>query len=487
MIHAETIILILSVIYYIIIIVLVVKILLENRKPIYSAALIGMLIVFPIVGLILFMFLAYKMNKSTFVSKKWHQERKKIGLWKSEMYAQIEEKSTKRNSPIKEWNKIINMLYLFDNASPTYNNDVKLLINGEEFYANLIEDLKNAKNHIHLEFYIFDNDDIGNEIINILLQKVQEGVKIRFIIDSFGSRSINKKMFKLLRENNIEVFSFLPLFTPKLFRFVNIRDHRKLVVIDGDIAYTGGMNIADRYINNGNPRNKRFWRDTAVRVCGDAVKSFQLQFFNIWKFVSKQEEIFEMEIYSGNYTTEKECITQLVDSGPDSEYQSILNTLFIAITNAEKEIMIETPYFSPPDEIIMALQNAALSGVDVKIIIPERSDNKITTSASYSYIDSLASVGVKFYIYKKGFIHSKVTIVDNTFSTVGSTNYDYRSFNSNYELNAIFYDKHFNSEMRKMFNDDLTNCEQIILSEWKKRSLFVKIRDSICRLFAPLL
>ncbi|MDR2085089.1 MAG: cardiolipin synthase [Bacteroidales bacterium] len=487
MLHVDKILLILSIIYYIIIIAIVIKVLLENRKPIYSAALIGLLIVFPIVGLILFLFLAYKMNKSTFVSKKWHSERRKISLWKTEMYSMIEEKSTKRNSPFKEWNKIINMLFLFDNASPTYYNDIKLLINGEEFYKHLIKDLKDAKKHIHLEFYIFDNDVIGNEILNILIQKVNEGVKVRFIIDSFGSRSINKKMFRLLRENNIEVFSFLPIFTPKLFRFVNIRDHRKLVVIDGNIAYTGGMNIADRYINNGNPKNKRFWRDTAVRVCGDAVKSFQLQFFNIWKFVSKQNNDFESEIFSGDFSTEKECIVQLVDSGPDSEYQSILNTLFIAITNAEKEILIETPYFAPPDEIIMALQNAALSGVDVKIIIPKKSDNKITTSATNSYIDSLASVGVKFYIYKKGFIHSKITIVDNSLSTIGSTNYDYRSFFSNYELNALFYDKHFNTEMRKMFQSDLESCDLLVLSEWKKRSIGTKIKESICRLFAPLL
>ena len=488
MLRIEGILLILAVIYYIVIIAVVVKVLLENRKPVYSAALIGMLTVFPVLGLILYLFLAYKMNKSTFVSKKWHKERRKISLWKTEMYSTIEQKtSTKRYSPFKEWNKIINMLYLFDNTTTTYHNDVKLLINAEDFFHHLINDIKNAKKHIHLEFYVFDNDDIGQEIINLLIQKVKEGVKVRFIIDSFGSRSINKKMFKLLKDNNIEVFSFLPLFTPRMFRFVNIRDHRKLVVIDGEIAYTGGMNIADRYRNNGNPRNKRFWRDTGVRICGDAVKSFQLQFFNIWKFVSKQTDDFEAEIFSGEFTTEKECIIQLVDSGPDSEYQSILNTFFIAITNAEKEIFIETPYFSPPDEIIMALKNAALSGVEVVIIIPEKSDSKIASYSTNSYIDNLASVGVKFYIYKKGFLHSKVTLVDNSLSTVGSTNYDYRSFFSNYELNAVFYDKHFNTEMRKMFFEDLKNCEELVLSDWKKRPIMTKIKESVCRLFAPLL
>lgn len=478
---------ILTAFYYIIIIAIVIKILLENRKPIYSTALIALLIVFPIIGLILFFFLAYKMNKSTFVSKKWHNERKEIQEWKKDMYEKIEDKISNTRTKLKEWNKIINMLYLFDKASPTYNNNIEILINGENFFYKLKKDLLNAKKHIHLEFYVFDNDIIGNEIINILINKAKEGVKIKCIIDSFGARAINKKLFKLLRANNIETYSFLPLFTPKLFRFVNIRDHRKLVVIDGKTAYTGGINVADRYINT--PKAKhRYWRDTGVRITGDSVKSFQLQFFNIWKFVSKQQNDFVDEIFTEeDNNINNNCVIQLADSGPDSEYQSIFNSLFIAITNAQKDILIQTPYFAPPEELYMAIQNAALSGINVKIIIPEFSDNAIVTNATRSYIDSLLNVGVEFYMYQKGFIHSKVIIIDDLLSSIGSTNFDFRSFFSNYELNVMIFNSKINKEFKQMFFDDLNDCKKLNYQDWKKRHLTTKIKESICRLFAPIL
>ncbi|MDD4141579.1 MAG: cardiolipin synthase [Bacteroidales bacterium] len=481
---------ILSIIYYLIIIFIIIRILLENRKPIYSAALIGLMIVLPVVGLIIFFFVAYKMNKSSFVSKKWHSERKDIQAWKESTYTNIEKHQKRGKTPFKEWNKIINMLFLYEKSTPTYYNDVEVLINGEEFFPRLIEDLSNAIKQIHIEFYVFENDKIGNEILKVLFRKAEEGVKIRFIIDSFGSRSMNKKMFKLLRDNNIEVFSFLPLFTPKLFRFMNIRDHRKLVTIDGNIAYTGGINVADRYINNKNyptKKEKRFWRDTQIRVCGEAVKSFQLQFFNIWKFVSKQQNDFFEEIVYSTYKTENECITQLMDSGPDSEFKSILNTLFLAFTNAEKEILIQTPYFCPPDELYTAIQNAALSGVTVKIIIPEISDNKIVTDAARSYVEGLLSANVQFFMYTKGFIHSKIMIVDDSLSTVGSTNLDYRSFSSNYEMNAVFYNKEINQQLKSVFNNDLKECTQIDLNTWKHRPFFKVLEESVARLFAPLI
>ncbi|MGI6717724.1 MAG: cardiolipin synthase [Bacteroidales bacterium] len=483
------IILILTIAYYIVIVAIVIKILLENRKPIYSASLITMIVAIPIVGLILFFFVGYKMNKSEFVSKKWHKDRREIEKWKTTMYDKISQKQQHEiHDPSKEWNKIIKMLYINDNAALTYYNDVELLINGENTFPQIIEDLKNAKHHIHIEYYIFEQDEVGNEILNILFQKAKEGVKIRFIIDSFGSRAINKKTFKLLKDNDIEVYSFLPLFTPKLFRYVNIRDHRKLILIDGRIAYTGGINISKRYSNLEEYNNKRYWRDTHIKITGDAVKSFELQFFNIWKFVSKQKEDFFNEIFTcTEQITTNRVVTQLVDSGPDSEYQSVLNFLQIAITNAQKEILIQTPYFLPPEELYSALVTSALSGIKIKIMIPKVCDYKMVTYASRSYLERLANIGVEFYFYTKGFLHSKVFIFDDTLSSVGSTNFDFRSFFANYELNAIFYSNKMNSKFKEMFEQDLLDCEKLIPSEWKKRPFPQKFAESFFRLFAPLL
>ncbi|WP_316929644.1 cardiolipin synthase [Winogradskyella psychrotolerans] len=378
--------------------------------------------------------------------------------------------------------KVIPLLYNNDKSKLTINNDLKLIKNGDEKFKLLFKDIEEAEHHIHLEYFIIKDDKIGTELLDLLCKKASEGLEIRIAIDDVGS-SITSKMKRKLKDCGIEMHPFMPVRFSNSTGKMNYRDHRKIVVIDGKIGYVGGINVSDDYVN---ANNNRYWRDTHVRIVGEAVKQLQILFFTTWDFVSGGElEI--SKTYFPKHNCEENIPLQIAASGPDTDWSNIMEAIFVAITNADDHVYITTPYFIPNSEIVTALQVLARSNKEVKIIVPKKSDSWIAEYATNSYLEMLLEAGVEVYRYTKGFIHAKTMVVDGVFCTVGTTNMDYRSFNINFEVNALIYNKKISSELTEFFNDDLKHCEKLELNSWKNRSKRTKLIEAVARLMAPIL
>ncbi|EPR73597.1 Cardiolipin synthetase [Winogradskyella psychrotolerans RS-3] len=377
---------------------------------------------------------------------------------------------------------MIPLLYNNDKSKLTINNDLKLIKNGDEKFKLLFKDIEEAEHHIHLEYFIIKDDKIGTELLDLLCKKASEGLEIRIAIDDVGS-SITSKMKRKLKDCGIEMHPFMPVRFSNSTGKMNYRDHRKIVVIDGKIGYVGGINVSDDYVN---ANNNRYWRDTHVRIVGEAVKQLQILFFTTWDFVSGGElEI--SKTYFPKHNCEENIPLQIAASGPDTDWSNIMEAIFVAITNADDHVYITTPYFIPNSEIVTALQVLARSNKEVKIIVPKKSDSWIAEYATNSYLEMLLEAGVEVYRYTKGFIHAKTMVVDGVFCTVGTTNMDYRSFNINFEVNALIYNKKISSELTEFFNDDLKHCEKLELNSWKNRSKRTKLIEAVARLMAPIL
>lgn len=383
---------------------------------------------------------------------------------------------------LDEKSKLIPLLYNSDKSKLTINNDVTLIKNGDKKFQLLFEDLKKAEHHVHLEYFIIKDDNIGTDFLDLLCKKAKEGVEIRIIIDDVGS-SISSKMKRKLKDCGVEMHSFMPVLFSKFTGQMNYRDHRKIIVIDGKIGYIGGVNVSDQYVN---ANNKRYWRDTHIRIIGEAVKQLQILFFTTWDFVVDDNIDISKE-YFPEHNCEENIPLQIAASGPDTDWSNIMEAMFVAITNAEDYIYITTPYLIPNSEIITALQVAARSNIDVKIVVPKSSDSWIAEYATNSYLEPLLEAGVEIYHYTKGFIHAKTMVVDGVFSTVGTANMDYRSFNINFEVNALVYNSKISKQLIELFKGDINDSEKIDIETWKNRSKKTKMIEATARLMAPLL
>lgn len=459
----------------------VVTILLKKVNPTKALSYIIGLLALPFIGLIVYYLFGQEYRKTKIFSRK--------NILNQSVVKNIQEKLEldhktidKVDDLLDQKSKLIPLLYNNEKSKLTINNDVKLIKNGDEKFKLLFKDIKEAKHHIHLEYFVIKDDKIGSELLNLLCEKSKDGLEIRIAIDDVGS-SISSKMKRQIKQAGIEMNSFMPVMFTKFTGQMNYRDHRKIVVIDGKIGYVGGINVSDNYVN---ANNTRYWRDTHIRVVGETVKQLQILFFTTWDFVSKgQTEI------SNAYFPEHDCVEnvplQLAASGPDTDWSNIMEAIFVAITNAEDHIYITTPYFIPNSEIVTALQVASRSNITVKIIIPKKSDSWIAEYATNSYLQLLLEAGVEVYQYTKGFIHAKTMVVDGVFSTIGTTNMDYRSFNINFEVNALVYNKKISSELTQFFIDDLKDCHQLQSELWQNRSKRTKLIEAVARLMAPLL
>ena len=375
------------------------------------------------------------------------------------------------------------LLSIFASQSPyTHNNSVMAFHDGMSKFDALFEDIKNAKKFIHLEYYIFNDDVLGNKIIAMLCEKLKEGVEVKLLIDGIGNIPHRKKLTKPLIEAGGEFAYFL---SPIFFR-INNRDHRKIAVIDGNIGYIGGINIGDEYI--GNSKEYGYWRDSHIRVEGDSVHLMEVRFISDWNFCTKGERIKVEEKYFPPINPVKNGIPiQIISSGADSVFDGIQQSYFKMITEANESIYIETPYFVPDDSILEALKIAALSGHDVKIIIPYKPDHIIVKPAALSYIGELLEAGVKCYLYKSGFIHSKVITMDSMITSVGTANMDIRSFKLNFEVNAFIYDRKITEEFNNAFERDLRSCIELTPADYMRMGRVERMKEAFCRLISPML
>jgi cardiolipin synthase A/B len=461
----------------------ILMILLENKNPTKSIAYIMLLALVPVLGLVVYYFFGRDYRKQKLFSIKGAVDGPVIESFWTDNNRELEKRVEQTEKKFGDLIVPARLIFNQHQGFLTLNNSIKLLLNGEAKFPEVLKSLEQAQHHIHMEYYIFCYDDVGKKIVDILIRKVKEGVEVRLIIDDFGSTK-NKKMVRRLRKAGVPVHRFMPVAFP-FFAQANFRNHRKIIVVDGRIGFEGGINIDERYLNNG--KHKLFWRDTHIKIEGPLVNQLQMQFLLSWHFTSKKKFPFERPYFGNQFDIQGRATATLVASGPDSTRPHCMEAILAAITQAREKIWIVTPYFIPTDQIITALQMAVSNGIEVKMILPGKSDSHIVKHASLSYIAPLLKSGIKIYFYNKGFAHAKTMTFDNQLAIIGTANMDTRSFYINFEIAALIYDEKLCGEVDESFINDLNDSEEIMLARWSKRSLYNRLLDSLCRLLAPLL
>ncbi|MBZ4687058.1 MAG: cls [Clostridiales bacterium] len=469
-----------TVIFSLTVIFIATVIILENRNPSITLSWLLVLLFIPVLGLIFYLTFGRNYRKKKLVKDKEILNDQLNELVEQQMHVVSNEFSFSETHSI---NRLVKLILKSSNSPFTKNNTAKVLTNGEETFSEIIEELKKAKNHIHLEYYIIQDDEIGHKIKDILVERACSGVEVRVIYDGVGSRKLSLKYITQLKNAGVKVKCFLPVVMPFLNSKINYRNHRKIIVIDGKVGFVGGLNIGDEYLG----KNARigFWRDTHLKLMGDSVYFLQNIFVQDWHFIGGDW------LHGKNYFPEVErcgnTMVQIAASGPDSEWETIMQAYFTTITSAKKNIYITSPYLIPDDSILMALKTAALSGVDVRIIVPGKPDKRIVYWASHSYFEELLEAGVKIYKYNRGFIHAKLLLVDGTVASIGTANMDIRSFKFNFEVNALVYDEAVYKRLEKDFYTDIEYSDEVTLEEFINRPLLDKIKESGARLLSPLL
>lgn len=470
---------------YLYIFVMIIYLLLDNRE---TATTLSWLLIFfflPFVGLVLYFLLGRGMR--TRVKKKLVPQNLEDRLQYSNeqliarQEKEIENLHAEYDSP--ENRKLIRLLTHNSDSVLTRNNHVQVFFNGEDKFGTLIQDLSAAENYIHMEYFIWQDDSFTEKVVDILQQKVRQGVAVRVLYDVVGNY-LSKRYLKRLRKSGIKIYPYYNFKSPLKIHTLNYRNHRKIIIIDGSTGYLGGMNMGEEYIDGGS----RFstWRDTHIRIQGESVAVLQGVFSVSWSNTTK--EILDMremipQIISASSVTR----LQVTTSGPDSQWDSIRQLYFLLISSAEKFIFIHTPYFIPDASIVMALKTAALSGIDVRIMLTGVVDKRIPYWAAQTYLKDLLEAGVSFYYYTKGFMHAKTIVVDARTCSVGSANLDIRSLELNYEINALIYDKAISQQLEHIFYRDMKSARPFTLADYNKIHRLKQLRNSLTRLFAPLL
>ncbi len=458
---------------------------LEKRKPENIIAWLTALTFLPIIGFLFYIVFGSGLSVRTrrMIKKKRISERDIIRNIKG--IQTLEE--AKVDGILKDDQELVSLCYSYG-SYPLPGNDIKIYTNGSDKLADLKKDLLNAKKSINIEYYIFANDKTGNDIMKILCQKASEGVDVKLIYDSIGSRKAPRRFFKKLEDAGGQVGEFFPPFMH--IRLINLklnyRNHRKVVVVDGKIGYTGGINIRNDHL--GLDKKLKPWRDTHIRVEGAGVYALQNIFLDDWRYCKNDNTPLRLYLENGYFpspTIKGNATTQLVTSGPDSAVPKILEAYVKMITNAKKRVYIQTPYFIPDDVFISALRIAVKSGIDVRIMVPKIPDKKTVYLATLSYLKEVAELGIKIYLYN-GFLHSKTLLVDDNKLSIGTCNTDNRSFRLNFEDTVIIYSKELNKQHRDIFEDDIKHSQQVDLNYFKKKRWLTKILQAIMHLFSAI-
>lgn len=453
----------------------------ESKDPSRTLAWLLVLVIAPSVGFFFYLFLGNDIRKRIRTKNKKNLNYdfvKKAAVLQQSIVTHVDF-TKKTDSRVDD--KLISLL-LRNSSSPfSVNNEVKVLRNGEETFDAIIQSLEEAKETIHLEYYIIRDDRIGRRIRNILINKAKAGVAVRIIYDSVGCWELTEDFLNPMRVAGIEFHPFLPVLSPLLSRELNYRNHRKIIVVDGQVGFVGGLNIGVEYLGE---KDLGFWRDTHLRLKGDSVYSLQNIFLNDWYFVSKEE--LSGPYYFPKTTSYGDKVVQVTSSGPDSDWFTIHQAYFTMITTAEKRVWLVTPYLVPDKSLQMALKTAALSGLDVRILIPNKPDHFFVYWASRDNIEELLEAGVRIFTYEQGFIHSKILLVDDVCASVGTANFDIRSLEINYEVNAFVYDHEVVEALAEDFRMDFDYSKEILLEEHKLRPYRERFLEAMARIVSPL-
>ncbi|SET52011.1 cardiolipin synthase [Oceanobacillus limi] len=465
-------------------IVLGVSIVFLERKDASSAwAWLMVLLFIPVAGFFLYLIFGRRLSNQRIFS--W-DTKSRLGVQKA-VQTQLKEMETNqfpfKNEELKNYQSLYYLHLKNDDAILTQDNRVKIFTDGHEKFDRLIKDMETATDHIHLLYYILRNDELGQRIAHVLRKKAREGIEVRVLYDDMGSRRIGRKYLKRLRESGVQVESFFPPKIPNINFKINYRNHRKLAIIDGKIGYIGGFNIGDEYL--GKSSRFGYWRDTHLRIVGSAVQQMQTRFILDWNQASRNDILYDERYYEAEPSGDVGI--QIVSSGPDSDWEQIKNGYIKMILSAKKYVYIQTPYLIPDESLRDALRIAALSGVHVKIMIPNKPDHPFVYWATLSYVGDLLNAGAEVFIYQNGFLHSKTLIVDGKIASVGTANIDVRSFRLNFEVNAFLYDQALAERLVEAFKDDIQHSTQVTLKLYQKRSIGIRIKESISRLLSPIL
>jgi len=466
---------IVSLLFLLAVVATIVVIVMDNRNPYKTLAWVLVLVFLPVVGLALYYFFGQDTRREKLISKKGFKRLTKYPMMEFQMQESYKVSEEKQHQLIRFFQRV-NLAFPFE------GNSMEIFQDGSSMLQALLATINSAKHHIHVEFYIFEDDAVGRLVKDALVDKAREGVEIRVLYDDVGCWKVPHRFYDEMREAGIEARGFLKVRFPRFTSKVNYRNHRKLVVVDGRIGFIGGMNLAERYLK-GVPWG--IWKDIMMRVEGKAVYGFQMAFLTDW--YATDHSLITSSSYFPPMEAKGTSLMQVVTSDPVGEWKDIMQGLLIAITSAQKYVYIQSPYLLPTEPILLALKTAAAAGVDVRIMIPEKSDSRMVHWGTMSYLQELMEAGIKIYMYQKGFLHSKLIVCDDCLSSVGSTNMDFRSFEHNFEINAFMYDKTSALMLKDIFLSDQKDAKLLHLKEWRMRPWSQKVKESVIRLFAPLL
>ncbi len=463
--------LVLYIIFIVLIVGAVIIVISENSNPIRTLAWILVLLFLPGIGLAFYYFFGRDNRKAKQLSTKYKSKVKLLSFNSVMVDESVQ--------VLPEYKTLVRLLEYSNNASVLKGSEVEVITTGERKFSALMDDLNNARHHIHMEYFIFYNDETGKMVKELLMRKASEGVKVRFLYDNVANWFVPAKFYNEMKQSGVEVSPFTKVILPALHSKVNYRNHRKVVVIDGHIGYIGGMNIANEYYKDLN------WRDTHLRIAGKGVYGLQANFLIDWYFavgetVEDRKCFPPCEIKTNN-------LMQVAAGGPVSTYRNLMLATANIIVTAKKYLYIQTPYFLPTEALVHALESAALGGVDVRLMVSAQSDSPYVDPAARSYYGDLLRAGLRIYELQGKFIHAKTIVADDYISVIGSANMDFRSFESNFEINCYLYDSELALRNKEIFLEDLKQCRELNYQEWLERPWWKRFFESLMRLFAPLM
>ena len=463
--------------YGLVVVIVMLKVLMDNRQPSKTMAWILVLWFLPLLGILLYFFFGQNTRKEKFISQSSLDQLTKRAM--TSFAEQRDLRLPKSHQPLMQLFKNQNM------ALPFKDNEVEIFTDGYGFFPALLREIGQARHHIHIDIFIFNDDELGRLLADALMDKARAGVEVRLIYDDVGCWHVRNRFFERMREAGIDVHAFMPVKFPAFTSKVNYRNHRKLIIIDGQVGFIGGMNFATRYVKG---TGRQPWRDTHLLVRGGAVYGIQRAFLVDWYFVDRTLVTNRRYYPEPSRFIENNCLAQVVTSSPISPWPDIMQGYVRVLLEAKRYVYMQSPYFMPTEPILFAMRTAALTGVDVRLMIPMRGDSRIVEWASISYVMETLEAGVKVYLYQGGFNHSKLLVSDDCISTCGSTNVDFRSFEHDFESNIFFYDEGMALRFKRIFLADQQSS--VLIDEVRRvvgRTFFRRLWESLLRLLSPLL
>lgn len=468
-----------AIVYYLIVFFLILKIVLQNRDPVKTYGYVLILIFLPILGILVYIFFGQDFRQKKFYKRKRLFDQKTLEEWNTRI---IDNVNRLKENPLAKYRKLGRALYLGSGSYITSRNELTFLPSGKDYFDRLFVEIENAEHHIHIEMYMMRTDVLFNKVCDALIAARERGVLVRMIYDVGGSSGLRRNTIKRLKRSGIEIEPFFKVWFPLLALKTNYRDHAKVVIIDSEKFFTGGINLDSRYNDE---YNSRHWADTAILVEGESAIAAQNHFLLVWEMATNRK-VPKVEEYLTSKPKESNEVVQFISSGPDSTWPAMLHLYNLSIDTATDYIYLQTPYFTPENTVLHSLVCAAMGGVDVRLMIPNDSDSNLVDYASRSFLEPLLKAGVKVYLYEKGMLHAKNFVMDDAAAFVGTSNMDVRSFYYNFECGALMFDPKVASQVKELFLKQIEDSTELDVALWENRPKYQRIFESFGRIFSPL-